>query len=60
MNQFTFYANKPSQEYHKADIWLLASILLLWGFGIFTLFVCSQNYAERAFGDATYLYSFSF
>ena len=54
MNQFTFYANKPSQEYHKADIWLLASILLLWGFGIFTLFVCSQNYAERAFGDATY------
>ena len=54
MNQFNFYANKPSQNYNKIDMWLLASILLLWGFGIFTLFVCSQNYAVRAFGDPMY------
>ncbi|SFI91467.1 cell division protein FtsW [Treponema bryantii] len=54
MNQFTFYANKPSQNYNKVDIWLLASILLLWGLGIFTLYVCSQNFAIRAFGDALY------
>ena len=54
MNQFTFYANKPSQKYNKVDMWLLASMLLLWGFGIFTLFVCSQNYAVRAFGDPMY------
>ena len=31
MNQFTFYANKPSQNYNKIDIWLLRSVLLLWG-----------------------------
>lgn len=54
MNQFTFYANKPSEEYHKGDMWLFASILLLWGLGIFTLFVCSQNYADRVFGDSLY------
>ncbi len=54
MNQFTFYANKPSQNYNKVDIWLLGSILLLWGLGIFTLYVCSQNFAIRAFGNPLY------
>ena len=54
MNQFTFYANKPSQNYNKVDIWLLGSILLLWGLGIFTLYVCSQNFAVRVFGNPLY------
>lgn len=54
MSQFTFYANKPSEEYNKADIWFLIAVLLLLGLGLFTLFVCSQNYAERAFKDAFY------
>ena len=54
MNQFTFYANKPSQNYNKIDIWLLGSMLLLWGLGIFTLYICSQNFALRAFGDPVY------
>ncbi|MCR4947599.1 MAG: putative lipid II flippase FtsW [Treponema sp.] len=54
MNQFTFYANKPTQNYHKVDMWLFASMLLLWGFGIFTLFVCSQTYAGRVFDDELY------
>ena len=54
MNQFTFYANKPSQNYNKIDIWLLGSVLLLWGLGIFTLYICSQNFAMRVFGDPVY------
>ena len=54
MAQFTFYANKPSQNYNKVDMWLLGSVLLLWGLGIFALYVCSQNYALRAFGDSIY------
>ena len=54
MAQFTFYANKPSQNYNKVDMWLLGSVLLLWGLGIFALYVCSQNYALRAFGDSLY------
>lgn len=54
MESFTFRANKPSQDYNKVDMWLMASILLLWGLGIFTLFACSQNYAARVFGDSLY------
>jgi len=54
MSQFTFYANKPSENYHKIDMGLLVSILLLWGLGMFTLFVCTQNYAGRAFNDSLY------
>lgn len=54
MSQFTFYANKPSETYHKIDMGLLTSILLLWGLGMFTLFVCTQNYAGRAYVDTLY------
>lgn len=54
MSQFTFYANKPSENYHKIDMGLMASILLLWGLGMFTLFVCTQNYAGRAYVDTLY------
>lgn len=54
MAQFMFQANKPYQKYHKIDMGLVVSILLLWGLGIFTLFVCSQNYAMRAFNDSLY------
>lgn len=56
MNQFTFYANRPAENYHKIDNWLLAAVLLLWGLGIFTLFVCSQNYGGRVFGDSLYFF----
>jgi len=50
----TFYANRPVENYHKVDIWLLISILLLWGLGIFTLFICSQSFAERMFHNSMY------
>lgn len=50
----TFYANKPVENYHKVDLWLLISILLLWGLGIFTLFICSQAFAERMFHNSMY------
>lgn len=54
MAQFMFQANKPYQKYNKMDMGLVVSILLMWGLGIFTLFVCSQNYAQRAFNDSLY------
>lgn len=54
MPQFMFQADKPSQNYHKVDMGLFVIILLLWGLGIFTLFICSQNFAERAFTDSLY------
>ena len=56
MNQYDFYAHKPSEKYHKCDIWLLVSILLLWGFGMFTIFVCSQGYAARFFNNDSFYF----
>lgn len=55
-NQFTFYAHKPEEKYHKSDIGFLISVVLLWGFGLFTLFVCSQNYASRFFGNDSFYF----
>ncbi|MBQ7752217.1 MAG: cell division protein FtsW, partial [Treponema sp.] len=54
MESFTFYANKPSENYHKIDMLLFVTMILLWGLGIFTLYVCSQNFAIRAFGNPLY------
>ena len=56
MNQYDFYAHRPSERYHKSDIWLLVSILLLWGFGMFTIFVCSQGYAARFFNNDSFYF----
>jgi cell division protein FtsW len=55
-NQFTFYAHKPLEKYHKSDLGFLLSVMLLWGFGLFTLFVCSQNYAARFFGNDSFYF----
>lgn len=51
MSGFTFYAAKPIENYHKIDTWLLISMVLLWGFGIFTLFVSTQNFGTKMFND---------
>ena len=51
MSEFNFYAKKPSENYHKVDMWLVVSILLLWGLGIFTLFACTKNhFSNNSFG----------
>ena len=56
INQYDFYAHKPGENYHKCDIILLVSILLLWGLGMFTAFVCSQGYASRVFNNDAYYF----
>ena len=56
MNQYDFYAHKPSEKYHKSDIWFLISVLLLWGLGMFTIFVCSQGYAARFFNNDSFYF----
>ena len=51
MSEFNFYAKKPSENYHKVDMWLVVAILLLWGLGIFTLFTCTKNhFTNNSFG----------
>ena len=56
IQQYDFYAHKPSEKYHKSDIWFLISVLLLWGFGMFTIFVCSQGYAARFFNNDSFYF----
>lgn len=55
-NNYTFAAHKPMEKYHKCDVGFLVSVLLLWGFGLFTLFVCSQNYAVRFFNNDSFYF----
>ena len=54
MGGFSFAAERPIEKYHKSDILFLVSVILLWGLGFFSLFICSQNYAQRMFNDPYY------
>jgi cell division protein FtsW len=54
MDDYRFLADKPVKEYHKSDTGFLACVILLCGLGIFALFFCSQNFAERMFGNPFY------
>lgn len=55
-NNYTFAAHKPMEKYYKCDIGFLISVLLLWGIGLFTLFVCSQSYAVRFFNNDSFYF----
>lgn len=52
MESYNFTANRPSENYHKSDIWLLISMILIWGLGMFALVICSANYAERLYNNS--------
>src|SRR5574344_35046 len=54
MDDYRFVADRPVGRYGKSDTAFIASVILLFGIGIFTLFVCSQNYAERMFSNPFY------
>ena len=51
---FSIVADRPLENYKKCDISLILLSVLLWGIGMFTLYVCSGNYGMRAFGDDLY------
>ena len=51
MNHYSFSAERPVEQYHKTDLGFLIALFLLWGLGLFAMFVCSQNYAMRAFNN---------
>lgn len=54
MGNFTFFADRPVEKYRRTDKGLLVSILLLWGLGIFTLYICSPNTGLRLFNEKYY------
>jgi len=51
---FSIVADRPLEKYKKCDISLILLSVLLWGIGMFTLYVCSGNYGMRAFNDDLY------
>ncbi|MBP5158268.1 MAG: cell division protein FtsW [Treponema sp.] len=54
MSSFSFKADRPVESYNRSDIFFIISVLLLWGLGIFTLYVCTPYTGERLFGDRYY------
>ncbi len=51
MGGYNFYPNKPLSQYKKSDTGLIVSIILLWGIGICTLYVCSASYCTKVWND---------
>ncbi|MBQ2315602.1 MAG: cell division protein FtsW [Treponema sp.] len=49
-----FHAARPVEKYHKSDILFMMMVLLLWGLGLFTLFVCTPEKGERLFNNRYY------
>ena len=39
---YNFTTSRPVESSHKCDVWLIVSVILLWGFGICTLYICSS------------------
>lgn len=54
MGKYTLYAERPSDKYRKGDLIFVVTVILLWGLGIFTLYICTPNTAYRLFGDRYY------
>lgn len=52
---FNFSADRPLKSYRKSDISIVLITFLLWGIGIFTLYVCSDVYGLKSHNDAFYL-----
>lgn len=51
---FTLSAEKPLEKYRKSDLSIVLITFLLWGIGIFTLYVCSDAFGNRTFSDSLY------
>ena len=57
MSRYDFNVRRlqGSEGYYRCDLGFLIAVLLMWGIGLFTMFICSQNYAARFFNnDALY------
>ncbi|MBQ1628901.1 MAG: cell division protein FtsW [Treponema sp.] len=54
MGSYSFFADRPVDQYRKSDVGFSVAVILLLGFGLFTLYFCSQSYAARIFDDSFY------
>src|SRR5574344_1150573 len=58
MSSFTFMADRPIEKYRRTDKGLLVATILLWGLGMFTLYISSPNTALRLFSEQKNPYYF--
>ena len=54
---YTFQAERPVGQYRRTDKGLLIATLLLWGLGMFTLYIVSPNVGLRLFGNKNYFFT---
>ncbi len=54
MGNYSFFADRPLEQYRKSDTGFLISVILLLGLGLFTLYFSSQSAGLRLKGDAFY------
>ena len=54
MPRYAFQADRPIDKYNKSDVFFMVAVLLLWGLGMTTLFICTPNTAERLFHNKYY------
>ncbi|MBR7064063.1 MAG: FtsW/RodA/SpoVE family cell cycle protein, partial [Treponema sp.] len=54
MEDYVFRSERIQGEYKKSDSVFVACTIILLGLGIFTLFICSQNYGLKMFSDPYY------
>lgn len=54
MAHYSFFAERSVEKYRKSDFFFIVTVILLLGFGLFTQYFCTQNYAERLFKDSFY------
>lgn len=56
MSNYKFIPEKTIDSYRKSDTGFIVSVILLWGIGLFTLFVCSNISGKETFGDSLYFF----
>lgn len=54
MGDYTFNINRPASKYSKSDYSFLVAVIFMLGFGLFTLYFCSQSAGSRFFNDSFY------
>ncbi|MCR5613168.1 putative peptidoglycan glycosyltransferase FtsW [Treponema sp.] len=54
MGDYTFIPERSVDSYRKSDTTFIISVILMWGIGIFTLFVCSGTAAKAMLNDSMY------
>lgn len=54
MHNFNFFAEKSVSSYKKSDTGFILLVVILWGIGLVTLYLCSAAKGESGFGSSFY------